>query len=140
MWLCRLVLENLMLCDLAVCRESTAGTLGDTRLFVYSLALQVLYPVIATLVCSYPPPLLAAVPPLEKMKLWWVFFMVWWGYFRPEVSASRGPFSPCAGMLLLRQLLGPEVPADGFAFSGFVISFLFLSSQFSLTNIIQKPL
>lgn len=46
--------------------------------------------------------------------------MVWWGYFRPEVGASRGPFSPCAGMLLLRQLLGPEVPADGFAFSGFV--------------------
>lgn len=74
MWLCRLVLENLMLCDLAVCRESTAGTLGDTRLFVYGLALQVLYPVIATLVCSYPPPLLAPVPPLEKLKLWWVFY------------------------------------------------------------------
>lgn len=66
-----------MLCNLAVRRESTAGTLGDTGPFVYGLALQVLHPVITTLVCSCLPPLPAPAPPLEKLKLWWVFFMVW---------------------------------------------------------------
>lgn len=45
--------------------------------------------------------------------------MVWWSYFRPEVGVSRALFSPRPCMLLLRRL-GPEVPADGFPFSGFV--------------------
>lgn len=66
--------------------------------------------------------------------------MVWWSYFRPEVGVSRGPFSPHPCMLLLRRLLDPEVPADGFPFSGFVGFFSVPVFPFSFTNIIQKLL